>query len=155
MNKSVFGVAILALLFLATSCHFYKEYDKDSFPTYSWSDGQEVTFNPTIEDNTKSYQITLGLRHHYGFQSKSFGINIKMVSPSGKESSKDYDLRIRDENNKPIGSCAGDVCDLETVVFDDVKFEETGEYKISVGHNEKGYRIPGVMEVGLIIDEKN
>jgi gliding motility-associated lipoprotein GldH len=140
---------------LTTSCHFYKEYDKESFSTYSWNDGQEVIFTPKIEDNAKSYQIMLGLRHHYGFQIKSFGVNIKIVSPSGKESSKDYDLKIKDENNKPIGSCAGDMCDLETVVFDDLKFEEVGEYKISISHNESGYRIPGIMEVGLIIDEKN
>lgn len=155
MKKNPFVIGLLSLLLLATSCHFYREYDKESFSTYSWSDGQEVTFTPTIEDNTKVYQVMLGLRHHYGLQTKRFGVAIKIVSPSGKESSKDYDLKIKDENNNPVGSCAGDMCDLETVVFDDLKFEESGEYKISISHNEKGYRIPGIMEVGLIIDEKN
>jgi gliding motility-associated lipoprotein GldH len=140
---------------LATSCHFYKEYDKESFPTYTWNDGQEVLFTPKIEDSTKIYQVMLGLRHHYGFQSRRFGVSVKMVSPSGKESSKDHDLKIKDENNNHIGSCAGDICDLETVIFDDFKFEEVGEYKISITHNESGSRIPGIMEVGLIIDEKN
>jgi gliding motility-associated lipoprotein GldH len=155
MNKNAFVVGVILLLLLTTSCHFYKEYDKESFPTYSWNDGQEVVFTPTIEDNAKTYQIMLGLRHHYGVQTKSFGVIIKMVSPSGKESSKDYDLKIKDENNKHIGSCAGDMCDLETVVFEDLKFEEVGEYRFSISHKERGYRIPGIMEVGLIIDEKN
>lgn len=154
MNIKSF-VSGAAVLVLATSCHFYKEYDKESFPTYSWRDGQEVAFNPKIEDNSKTYQVMIGLRHHYGFRSKSFGVNVKIVSPSGKESSKDYNLQIRDENDKPIGSCAGDLCDLEAVIFDELRFEETGEYKILISHNEKGYRIPGVMEVGIIIDEKD
>lgn len=136
-----------------SSCHYYKEYDKKSFPTYSWNDGQEVVFTPKVEDISKTYQITLGLRHHYGFQSKSFGVNIKVVSPSGKESNKNYDLKIKDENNKHIGSCAGDMCDLETLVFEEFKFDEVGEHQISISHNETGYRIPGIMEVGLIIDE--
>jgi hypothetical protein len=63
MNKNQI---VLGILLLTTSCHFYKEYDKKSFPTYSWNDGQEVLFNPKIEDNTKAYEIILGLRHHYG-----------------------------------------------------------------------------------------
>jgi hypothetical protein len=52
-------------------------------------------------------------------------------------------------------SCSGDLCDLETVVFEDFKFEEVGEYKIAISHNEKGYKIPGIIEVGLIIDKKD
>jgi gliding motility-associated lipoprotein GldH len=155
MIKRTFAIGLILLILVTTSCHFYKEYDKDSFPTYSWKDGQEVVFTPKIDDNTKTYQVTLGLRYHYGFQNKSFGVNIKTISPSGKENSKDYDLKIKDDNNKHIGSCSGDICDLETVVLDDLKFEEVGEYKISIRHNERGYRIPGIMEVGLIIDEKN
>jgi gliding motility-associated lipoprotein GldH len=143
------------LFLLASSCHFYKEYDKKSFPTYSWKDGQEVSFNPAIDDNTKTYQVTLGLRHLYGLQLKGFSVNIKILSPSGKETSHDYDLKIRDESNKPIGSCAGDMCDLELVILDAHKFEETGEHKITISHNEDGYRIPGIMEVGLIIDEND
>jgi gliding motility-associated lipoprotein GldH len=155
MNKNPLAAAVVLLMLLSTSCHFYKEYDKESFPTYSWNDGQEVVFAPKIEDNAKTYQMMLGLRHHYAFQNKSFSVNVKMVSPTGKETSTDYDLKIKDENNKHIGSCAGDMCDLEMVIFDDLKFDEVGEYKISISHNERGYRIPGIMEIGVIIDEKN
>jgi gliding motility-associated lipoprotein GldH len=155
MNRKQSVIALLTLLLFATSCHFYKEYDKKSFPTYSWNDGQEVVFTPKIDDNTKEYQISLGLRHHYGFQNAGFAVKIKMISPSGKETSNVYDLKVKDDANRPIGSCAGDMCDLETVILDDFKFEEIGEYKILISHNESGYRIPGIMEVGVIIDEKS
>jgi gliding motility-associated lipoprotein GldH len=150
MVKTVF-VAVL-LLMLTASCHSYKEYDKESFATYTWKD-QEVSFTPEIEDITKSYRIILGLRHHYGLQTKSFGVNLKIVSPSGKESSKDFDVTIMDDKNKPVGSCAGDICDLETVVFDNLKFDEAGKHKVSISHTKEGFIIPGIMEVGLIIDE--
>jgi gliding motility-associated lipoprotein GldH len=155
MNRKHFATGLLLLLLVMTSCHFYKEYDKESFPTYSWNDGQEVVFTPKIEDIAKTYQIKLGLRHHYGFQSKSLGLHIKMVSPSGKESSQDFELKIKDERNKQIGSCAGDICDLESVVVEERKFDEPGEYRIVINHNERGYRIAGIMEVGLIIDEND
>jgi gliding motility-associated lipoprotein GldH len=155
MNNKLLVAGGFSLLLLTASCHFYKEYDKKAFSTYSWSDGQEVVFVPKIDDNTKTYQLKLGLRHHYGLQTKSFGVKIKIVSPSGNESSKDYDLKIKDDNNNPIANCAGDLCDLETIIFNELKFEEVGDYRISISHNEKGYRIPGILEVGLIIDVKN
>jgi gliding motility-associated lipoprotein GldH len=150
---SIFGICFLTILI--SSCHFYKEYDKESFPTYSWEDRQEIVFTPIVEDVSKNYQVILGVRHHYAFQNNTFGVNIRIVSPSGKETNKNYDLKIKDESNKPIASCAGDICDLETLVFGDFKFEEAGEYKVIIRHNERGHRIAGIMEVGLIIDEKN
>ena len=155
MNNRLLLPAISLLLLLMTSCHFYKEYDKESFSTYSWSDGQEISFTPNIEDNSKTYQITLGVRHHFALQTKGFSVNVKIVSPSGKERSENLDVKILDDNNKQIGSCAGDMCDLETLVLDDFRFEETGVHKILVQHNEHGYKIPGILSVGLIIDEKD
>lgn len=146
----------LSILLACVSCnHVYKEYDKESFSTYSWDDGQELSFTPSIEDINKTYVLSLGLRHHFALNMRSFTVNMKIIAPSGKESSKDYTLSIKDSSNKNIGSCAGDMCDLETIVFDDLKFEEAGEYKVLISHNERGYRIPGVLEVGVIIDEKD
>ena len=140
-------------MLLTISCnHVYKEYDKESFPTYTWKSGQEINFNPTIEDVNKSYKLTLGIRHLYGFQLSSINVTVKSISPSGKEATKDYEFKIKDSEDKYIGSCGGDLCDLETVVDDNIKFEEPGQYKYSITHNVQADRIPGVMEFGLIID---
>ncbi len=141
---------------LIFSCnHVYKEYDKQSFPTYSWQHGQSIIFTPTIEDIHKSYSLTLGIRHLYNFQLPSILVSVKMISPSGKESTKDYELKIKDANDKNIGSCGGDLCDLEVAVDDTVQFDEAGQYKYLITHNVPVNRIPGVMEFGLIIDMNN
>jgi gliding motility-associated lipoprotein GldH len=146
----------LSILLITVSCtHVYREYDKESFSTYSWDDGQELSFTPKIEDIDKTYKLTLGLRHHFALNLAGFDVNMKIITPSGKESSKDYRLNIKDSSNKNIGSCAGDMCDLETIVLDNLKFDEVGEYRVLISHNERGYKIPGILEVGVIIDEKN
>jgi gliding motility-associated lipoprotein GldH len=153
-KQSIF--VYLSIVLITMSCtHVYKEYDKESFSTYSWDDGQEISFNPTIEDISKTYQLSLGVRHHFALNLATFNVKIKIISPSGKESSSDYKLAIKDSSNKNIGSCAGDICDLETIVIDNLKFDETGEYTFLISHNEGGYRIPGILELGLIIDEKD
>ena len=145
--------ACLAFLFLLSCNHVFREYDKKSFPSYSWKDGQVIEFRPRIEDVTKSYVLRLGIRYHYGFSSKSFDVNIKTVAPSGKEEVHNVSFQVRDEENEHIGDCAGDICDREIVVAENVKLEEEGEYRVEVTHGENGYRLPGIMEVGLIIDE--
>ncbi|NBW38614.1 MAG: hypothetical protein EBR30_27065 [Cytophagia bacterium] len=55
--------------------------------------------------------------------------------------------------SKYVGSCAGDMCDLEILVNENIKFDEAGEYQFIVTHNVQINRLPGVMEFGLIIDE--
>jgi gliding motility-associated lipoprotein GldH len=148
------SLTFFTVLLLVTSCnHVYKEYDKKSFPNYSWRSGQTITFKPKIDDTKKGYNLTLGIRHLYGFQLSSIMVTVKSISPSGRETSRDYEFKIKDPKGKYIGSCAGDLCDLETMVESNVRFDETGEYTYLVSHNLQLDRIPGVMEFGLIIDE--
>jgi hypothetical protein len=91
--KLRFLLFVLVSLSIA-ACHDYKEYNKEAFPTYAWKAGQEIIFHPTIDDISKSYQLTLGIRHIFGFQPSSIGIRVKSVSPSGKEVTNDYDFQI-------------------------------------------------------------
>ena len=143
------------ILAVSGSCHFYKEYDKKSFPLYAWEAGQEVTFHPTIDDINTSYQLTLGIRHLFGFEPSSIGIRVKSVSPSGREVTNDYDFQIRDASMEYIGSCGGDLCDIETMVDDQITFEEAGQYTYVITHTVNTNKIPGVMEVGLILDKND
>jgi gliding motility-associated lipoprotein GldH len=149
------ALKLLLFTLLLTSCdRVYREYDKDSFPTYTWKNGQEVTFNPVIEDVTKSYELVLGLRHVYGLKIRTLAINVRQISPSGKESSKEYQVKLIDDRGEYIGSCGGDLCDIEVAVESGVKFDEGGKYKYIVTHNMPLDRIPGIMEVGLIINRQ-
>jgi gliding motility-associated lipoprotein GldH len=140
--------------FVFFSCtHTFREYEKKSFGNLVWKEDHKVVFQPVIEDPGKKYHVQVGLRYHIGIQFNAIDVNVNIVSPSGKETSKDYKVVLRDESNKHKGSCAGDLCDLETVVIDSIALDEAGEYKVIVSRAEGGYSIAGVMEVGLIIDE--
>jgi gliding motility-associated lipoprotein GldH len=145
---------VLAILLLTSCDRVYRKYDKDSFPTYTWKNGQEVVFNPIIEDVTKPYELVLGLRHVYGLKIRTLAINVRQISPSGKESSKEYQLTLIDDRGEYISSCGGDLCDIEVAVESGVKFNEAGEYKYIVTHHMPLDRLPGIMEVGLIINKQ-
>lgn len=150
MKKSIPVFVSIALLTI--SCHVYKEYDKESFPTYVWKAGQEIKFDPTIENISKTYSLTLGIRHLFGFQPGSLSVSVRSVSPSGKEKIREYELQIKDSEGEYISKCGGDLCDLETMVDTKIKFEEAGAYSFFITPNFQGDKIPGVMEFGLILD---
>jgi gliding motility-associated lipoprotein GldH len=154
ISKILSGFVCYFVLFLALSCNqVYREYDKESFSSMIWRDGQAVTFNPTITDTSKQYRVTIGLRHHYDVQMKTLKVRMTTTSPSGKESSKDLSLELVKSDDQRAGDCAGDMCDLETVALDLIRFDEQGEYKISIVQAEGAHSIPGILEVGLIIDQ--
>jgi gliding motility-associated lipoprotein GldH len=143
------------LVFLLVSCNqIYKEYEKDSFATLSWKRGQQIIFYPEIDDLSKTYELTLGLRHVYGAQIKRMDISVTIVSPSGKEKIRQFSFDVMDDKGEFLASCAGNMCDLEAVVDDELSFSETGKYKFILTHNMDQERVRGVMEFGLIIGEK-
>ena len=109
------------------------------------------TFGIT-KDNSKSYSLGFGIRLVHGLKNSKIKIEVKSTSPSGKTAIENYDFILINNEGDFIGTCAGDLCDLETIVAKDIKFEEPGEYTFEISHNESG-PIIGVMALGLIIDE--
>jgi hypothetical protein len=96
----------------------------------------------------------VGIRHMYGLQFETMSVTVKIIAPSGKEEKQVHDFKLMKGPDQYVGSCAGDLCDLETVVNNNLKFTESGEHQLIVTHNFSGNKIPGIMEVGVIIDEK-
>ncbi|KOY87755.1 hypothetical protein AD998_17905 [bacterium 336/3] len=144
---------LLYTLFLSLmGCHTFKEHNQESFPNRSWASGKEIVFKPLIKDITKNCKISLELRHIYGVQLKNLSVKIKTISPSGKEESSNKTFNIMDEAGKYNSNCSGDICDVETVINQSIKFTETGEYQFIITHNIPTQAINGIIGLGLIID---
>jgi gliding motility-associated lipoprotein GldH len=152
MRSSII-ILILAAAFISCN-HVYKEYDKESFTTLSWRRGQTITFYPEIEDVSKNYNLILGLRHTYGAQIKKMNVLVTMVSPSGQEKNMEYTFDVTDDKGEYLASCAGNICDIETTADEDFKFPETGKYTFILTQNSDLDRVRGIMEFGLIIEQK-
>jgi gliding motility-associated lipoprotein GldH len=153
-KKSILAYALLMLITLSCSDAVYEKHDKDSFVNFNWKRGQEVVFTPTIDNTEIPYTLSLAVRHVYGFPLNSIGVTVKSVSPSGKETTNRHELRIKESDLKYNSGCAGDICDFESVVNNNLTFEEPGQYRFIVTHNVPAEHVPGIMEVGLIIHEK-
>lgn len=156
MLRSFHSRTIILPLFLAlfVSCdHEYKGY-VDDFDR-GWEKDRTVTFRPGIEDSTASYRIDLDLRHVYGFGHRSLKLRTRIESPSGKVRVEESEIQVREkgagQDPEYLGSCSGDICDLRSVLIEDIRFSERGEYRIDIRHRMGSGTLAGVLGVGLVL----
>lgn len=121
----------------------------------TWKKSDVLTFKPVINDVSKKYNIVFTFRHVHGFPFRDVKIALKIKSPSGDLSVKEYSIAVFNDKNEYISKCAGDYCDLDQVVEQQYSFTEKGTYVFEISHEMTSDPLRNVMEVGLIIKQAN
>ena len=149
-------IFILLLFVVGSSAcdpnRIYEEYNKD-FSTLQWEKSKKLEFTPEIKDPQGNYKLCLAFRHVHGFQFKDMSVRVTQTTPSGKSTSKEYTFQVMNTDGGYIGECLGDICDLESVIENGIKFSEAGKYTYTVEHIIPMDVLPNVMEIGLIIEK--
>lgn len=138
---------------LLSSCDnaIYKKWDKKTLKDNVWHQGQDIIFEPEIEDTNRDYSITIGIRHLYGLQLDGMSLGVAYIAPSGNTETRIYNIAMTDDKGEPLASCSGSYCDLETETETAFRFQETGKYKVIIQQITVFEKLVGIMEVGLII----
>jgi len=152
MKKNIF--VLFGLFFVVISCNkleVYNQFD-DGFAENRWQATDVKTYNFTIDDDTKLYNLTFRFSHIYDYQFNSIPINFTIVNPKGETQNKEIDLQIKDASGKEMGECSGDFCDLKYKLEEMMKLEK-GNYKVIVSHSFEGPYLPNVLGVGLKVEK--
>lgn len=152
MKKIILVVSFILVLF--ASCNKTSLYDKfeDNFKENRWEEKDSKTYDFSIDDESKLYNITFRFSHVYDYQFNSIPIHFTIINPKGSAQKKEIDLQIKDASGKEIAECSGDFCDLNYKLEENVKLLK-GNYKIIVSHSFKGPYLPNVLGVGLKVEE--
>ncbi|MCH8903293.1 MAG: hypothetical protein IIA45_05200 [Bacteroidetes bacterium] len=122
-------------------------------PGFSWSKEDTREFKVPIKDNSITYDLSLSFRYVHGYQFQILKVKVTETSPSGVETVKEYDLKVRDDDGDYIGSAGYDIWDSEHLIEPNKKYEETGTYTYVLEHNMPGDPVSLVMEIGVIVDK--
>lgn len=147
------AVLVFGLFFLAISCNkleVYNQFD-DGFAENRWQKTDVKTYEFTIDDTTKLYNITFRFSHVYDYQFNSVPIHFTIVNPQGEEQKKEIDLQIKDASGKELAECSVDFCDLNYKLEEKVQLQK-GTYKIIVSHAFEGPYLPNILGVGLKVE---
>jgi len=153
MKKLLTTIAITAILI---SCQpegrVYIEHQELS-PEIEWLKKDVREFKVPISDNTINYDMSLSFRYASGYQYQTANVKVTETSPSGKETVKEYELKVREANGDYIGEPGYDIWDSEHLVEANKKYEETGTYTYVIEQNTPVDPLNFAMEIGLILDK--
>jgi gliding motility-associated lipoprotein GldH len=149
VNLTLFTVS----LFLFSSCEGHFQQKWTDIPLLNWKQDNVVTNEIEITDTEASYQVGLGLRYLRYLSQKNVKVSLETISPSGKTSTENYEINLKDENGDDIGEVMAELVDIEQVVIKDKKFEEKGKYIFKITQMTGELELEGIVEVGLILDK--
>ena len=122
-------------------------------PEVEWLKEDTRTFNVPVEDNNKTYNLSLSFRYAYGFQYNAARILLTETSPNGEKTQQSYDLKVRDEKGEYIGEAGYDIWDSEHLIVPNKRFLEKGVYTYTIEHEMPDDVLNFAMEIGVILDE--
>lgn len=147
------SLLILSLFTLLISCSKQNQFSEfDTFGEENrWQKADAKSYDFTIDDDSKLYNIVFRFSHVYGYQFTEIPLNIIIENPEGKSEELKINIPILNDSGKDLGECAGDVCDLKYPIIEKTKLQK-GKYKITISHSFEGPYLPNVIGIGLNVE---
>jgi gliding motility-associated lipoprotein GldH len=153
MKKLLTGLLIVSSLIACQSEDRVFVEHQELSPEVEWLKKDVKTFKVPVSDNSLNFNLSLSFRYTTGYQYPTANVKVTEISPSGKESVKEYDLKVREANGDFIGEPGFDIWDSEHLVEANKKYEETGTYTYVIEQNTPVDPLNFVMEIGVILDK--
>ena len=148
MKTKLFYLFAIAIVLVACDKNsIYSKLDRN-FENSRWQSDDVKTFEFTIDDDSKIYNIDLQFSHIYDYQYAKVPLEIKMTAPDGTEEQVPFELQIKDASGKQLSDCTGDMCDLVVPMKENLKLTK-GNYKITIGQKFKIPYLPNVLALGV------
>lgn len=144
---------LFSLLIILVSCNknkVFSDFDNE-FKDNRWDFENVRTFDFEIKEELP-YAIKLQFGHIYDFQEKEVPVEITLTDPKGVNEVQVVNIIVKDENNKELGNCGGDICDVYQV-FKEKEHLKKGFYKIRIKNLSKGIFLPNVLGIGVIVEK--
>jgi len=158
MHKSFIPVLILAFGCLI-SCDSKRVYDEYQTIPNKWNKDSIVTFNLKNIDSVKQYNLFINVRNNSDFEFSNLFLIAQIKFPEGKVITDTLEYEMAAPNGEWLGTGFGDVKESKLWYKQNVRFEESGNYKFSLqqamrknGSEEGIENLEGITEVGFRIE---
>lgn len=142
------------------SCDSNRVYDEYNSLPNAWNKDTIVTFNLPQLDSVKSYNLFFNVRNNNEFAYSNLYLIAQIQFPQGKVITDTLEYQMALPGGEWLGTGFGDVKENKLWYKEQVRFNEPGQYKISVQHamrksgSEQGIEnLNGISQVGLRIED--
>ena len=148
-----FFMFFFAIILLSCGSNTYENYH--SFNHNGWNADSIVSFNYTITNPTKKYELRLKIRHTIDYEFQNLFLFLE-------EYKKDtIEIILANKSGEWLGFGVSDVREFEFTLDKERIFPKKGNYKIKLeqamryGALSKIVNLEHVLDVGLIVSEHN
>jgi gliding motility-associated lipoprotein GldH len=141
---------LITLLAACTGSSDFKEIR--DFKNYEWPILKKESFEFTIADTSKTYQINYLIRTSVSYPFYNLYLNQTLSDFTGKTivSSMDEIILFDEKTGKPFGDGLGDIYDnrVQAPKLSNYKFKKPGKYKWAISHNMRPDPLTGILSIG-------
>ena len=96
--KNIFTILLLSIFILGCQPEG-REYieHKELSPMLEWLKKDVIEFQIPIEKENQEFKMSLAFRYLHGYQYEGLKVKVTETSPSGKEKTKEYELKLIDK----------------------------------------------------------
>ncbi|PTX45097.1 protein involved in gliding motility GldH [Christiangramia gaetbulicola] len=160
--RSAFFVSFLALMIIAfSSCDRNRVYDEYK-SLGGWNKDSVVTFQLNNIDSSKVYDLFINVRNNNEYQYSNLFLITEIKFPQGKVISDTLEYEMTKPNGEWLGTGFGDVKESKLWYKEDVRFDEPGEYKVTIqqamrknGEVDGVQVLEGITDVGFRIENSD
>jgi gliding motility-associated lipoprotein GldH len=144
--------ALFALALLITACDSNQVYKKyESLKNHEWKRDHPIVFDVEIDDIKSNYDVYLAIRHTTYYPYANLLVNVTSYDPNENMRTKDFEFYLRNADGQFKAEGAGDLWDIDFLLFEDISFPEKGVYTYHISNYMPYVSTPDIMEVGLIV----
>lgn len=147
-------LTLTAIVFIISSCDKNRVYEKNIEVTdyiQGWKSDDVKTFDIKLDDTTVLYNLFINIRHAEVYPFSNIWLMLNTKFPNGKTNSQRIEIPLADENGNWFGDGMGDIWDYR-FALSPFYIQATGTYTISVAHDMRMDPLPGIMDVGIRIE---
>lgn len=160
--RSAFLVFLLAFVILAfSSCDRNRVFDEYE-SLNGWHKDSVVTFELENIDSLKAYNLFINVRNNKDYNYSNLFLITEIKFPKGKVISDTLEYEMTKPNGEWLGTGFGDVKESKLWYKENVRFEESGKYKVTIqqamrknGEVDGIEELEGITHVGFRIENSD
>lgn len=149
---------LIAVLF-AFSCDSNQIFDEYKSVPNEWNKDSLISFAVTPPDSTKFYNLFINVRNTNNYKFSNLFLITEMNFPHGKTIKDTLEYQMAEPNGTLMGEGFTDVKENKLWYKESVRFDELGEYNITIQHAMRNNgevngvdNLEGITDVGFRIE---
>lgn len=145
------GVLLSTLFFSCNKNVVFSEYKK--LPEEGWSISNKLSYDVTIDDNTKYHNVFLTVRHADAYPYSNLYVFLTTTYPDGKVSKDTLECILANKKGEWQGDGAGDLWDNKIPLKKNLRFPQKGKYNFTFEHGMRSDPLPLILDFGMIVEK--